>query len=317
MRLTAAELSRRAEALSAHLGACDLCPRRCGADRRSGRSGFCGIAARARLAAAVCHLGEEPAITGTRGSGTLFLAGCNLRCAYCQNHQISRLEIDVPERSASELARAMLELQARGAHNIAWVTPSHVVPQLLAALALAVAGGLHLPIVYNTGGYDAPEVLAALDGVVDVYLPDLKYAEAQTAAELSSAPDYWEVARAAVQRMTAQCGELDLSADGIARRGVIVRHLVLPNELAGSRAVLEFLAALEPRPWLSLMAQFYPTAGCDHPLLQRPLQRREYERVVALAADLGLARGWTQELDAERCYRPDFRNPCPFGRSDL
>ena len=312
MRIGAAEIRTRAARLERRLAACDLCPRRCGVDRTSGEVGFCGTGERVRLAAALPHFGEEPPISGTRGAGTLFFGGCNLRCDYCQNHQISRLSLPLPEIEPEALAAEMLRLQQSGCHNIALVTPSHCMPPILAALARAREQGCDLPVVYNSGGYEALDLLRELDGIVDIYLPDLKYSDAQVAEELSAARDYWAVARAAVGEMLRQVGALEIDAAGIARRGVIVRHLILPNELAGSPGVLEFLAGCMPRPALSLMAQFYPCEPCIHPLLQRPVTDAEYQRVCDLLEPLGITDGWVQDLSAEAQYRPDFSQRDPF-----
>jgi len=307
------ELERRAARLRRRLAACDLCPRRCGVNRLRGELGYCGVGDDVPLACARPHFGEEPPISGSRGAGTVFFGGCNLRCLYCQNHQISRLEIPLPAAGPEALARAMLAVQAAGCHNLELVTATHVVPQALAALARAVAEGLDLPIVYNCGGYEALDVLAELDGVVDIYLPDFKYGDPGAATELSGAPDYWDVARAAVREMLRQRGALHVDGEGLARAGVIVRHLVLPNGLAGSERVLEFLATLKPPPALALMAQFYPPAACVHPLLQRMVGAREYARVLAQADRLGLEVGWRQEPESHGAYRPDFTSGDPFG----
>jgi putative pyruvate formate lyase activating enzyme len=315
VRIATGVLRERAERLARRLRACDLCPRRCGVDRTIGETGFCGVGPEALLAAALPHFGEEPPLSGVRGAGTVFFGGCNLRCVYCQNYQISHLLLPPREVDARKLADELLLLQRQGCHNIEFVTPAHVVPQLLAALTLAAEAGLDLPVVYNSGGYDSPDVLRELDGVVDVYLPDLKYAGREEADSLSRAPDYWDVARRAITEMVRQVGALEVDDDGIARRGVIVRHLILPNDLAGSREVLEFVAALEPRPALSLMAQFHPVPVCDHPLLQRPLFEAEYRRVCGLLDQLGFEGGWVQDLSAESVYRPDFSRRDPFRES--
>jgi putative pyruvate formate lyase activating enzyme len=312
VRLAADELRARGERLLGRLAACDLCPRRCGINRRRGETGHCGVAEAIPVAAALAHLGEEPPLSGTRGAGTVFFGGCNLRCAFCQNRQISRLEIAPRELRPAELAREFLALQALGCHNIELVSPTHLIPQILLALGEAAAGGLTLPVAYNTGGYDALDVLRELDGAIDIYLPDVKYADGNVALELSGAADYWEVARAAVLEMHRQAPRLELDDAGIARRGLIVRHLVLPNGLAGSESVLAFLARLVPKPPVSLMAQFYPVPECEHPLLQRPLFEAEYARVVATLGELGLEEGWVQDLSAEQTYRPDFTRPDPF-----
>ena len=236
------ELARRAEALRARLTGCDICPRNCGIDRLRGETEYCGIGARAVVAAACDHHGEEPAISGQRGSGTIFFAGCNLRCVYCQNHQISQDWRPLPETDTPALAHHMLDLQARGCHNINLVTPSHVVPQIVAAVLAAVPLGLNLPLVYNSSGYDGLDTLCALDGIVDIYLPDLRYSSAETADRLSGAADYPAAARAAILEMYHQVGNLEVDAAGVAQRGVIVRHLILPGGLSGSQDTLRFLA---------------------------------------------------------------------------
>lgn len=312
MRLGPREVARRASRLRERLAACDLCPRRCGVDRLRGQRGFCGVADAVPLACALPHFGEEPPISGSRGAGTVFFGGCNLGCRYCQNHQISRLEIPLPEVGPETIALEMLAIQAAGCHNLELVTATHVVPQVLEALSQAAAAGLALPIVYNSGGYEALDVLAELDGIVDIYLPDLKYSDAQAAADLSAASDYWEVAVAGLGEMLRQCGALRVDERGVALGGVIVRHLVLPNDLAGSEQVVRCIAALEPRPALSLMAQFYPPEGFSHPLLQRGLGTGEYARVLRLVHELGLETGWIQQLEAHGCCRPDFTRPVPF-----
>ncbi len=272
------------------------------------------MGATAPVAAAIAHFGEEPPISGTQGAGTVFFAGCNLRCSYCQNHQISQLEIPVRDLSPEALGREMIRLAREGCHNIELVTPSHLAPQILIALASAARGGLDVPVVYNTSGYDAVEILAAYDGVVDVYVPDLKYGAEDSEPVLSSAPDYWDVACRAVREMVRQCGGLRVDADGVATSGVIVRHLVLPNGLAGSDRVLDFVARLDPRPAVSLMSQYYPPSDRVHPLLQRTLRPAEYERVRARLERLGLEEGWVQELSSEQTYRPDFTRADPFPR---
>lgn len=316
MRLTAAELAERADSLGRRLASCDLCPRCCAVNRLADDRGYCGTGQLAPLATALPHFGEEPPISGQRGSGTIFFGGCNLRCVYCQNRQISARTVSVREVESSELATAMLDLATAGCHNISFVTGTHVAPQILAALAVARGSGLDLPIVWNSGGYESVDSLRALDGVVDIYLPDLKYSDGACAAELSNAPDYWERACDAVREMVRQVGALELDEHGYAKRGVIVRHLVLPNELAGSRAVLEFVAGLTPRPALSLLAQFYPIPECEHALLQRPIFAAEYERVTKLVAELGFSMGWVQDLSSENHYRPDFTRADPFCEPD-
>ena len=311
MRTGVGELRERAGRLRARLVRCDLCPRDCQVNRLAGERGYCGVAADLPVAAALAHFGEEPPISGTRGAGTIFFGGCNLRCDYCQNIQISRLLIPVASRGAGSVADEMLRLEREGCHNIEWVTPSHLIPQILEAVALAAEQGLAVPIVYNTGGYDRVEILRELDGVVDVYLPDLKYGHAEAGGRLSGASDYWEIARHAVHEMVRQAGELQVDAAGCAQRGVIVRHLVLPGDLAGSGEVLRFIASLDPRPPLALMAQFSPIPQCGHPGLARPLSEAEYDRVRRQVEDLGLE-GWIQDLSSAATFRPDFSRADPF-----
>jgi len=310
------ELARRAEALQARLSACDLCPHRCGVDRTTGVLGRCRVGAESRIASVCDHHGEEPAISGTRGSGTVFAAGCNLRCLYCQNCQISQgAPDDFPGYPAEQLAAAFLSLQQRGCHNVNWVSPTHVSAQLVAALALAIPRGFTLPIVYNSNGYDSLSALQLLDGIVDIYLPDLKYADADIALRLSGAPDYPDVALAAIGEMYRQVGVLQLDEDDIARRGLIVRHLVLPHNLAGTREILRRLAAeVSPEVTVSLMAQYYPThRAATLPELARTITAAEYEEAIDAFAGAGLENGWAQEPhEAPESYRPDFHAPHPF-----
>jgi putative pyruvate formate lyase activating enzyme len=237
------------------------------------------------------HHGEERPLSGWAGSGTIFLSGCNLRCVYCQNWEISwKREGD--EVGSEELAAIMLDLQERGCHNVNLVSPSHVVAQILAALAIAARRGLGLPLVYNTGGYDSPEALELLDGVVDVYMPDMKYADPEIARRYSSVRDYWDVNRAAVREMHRQVGDLVLDEHGIARRGLLVRHLVLPAGLAGTGTVLGFLAReISPRTYVNLMDQYRPCyRSNEYPPLDRRITREEFGEAVAIARRLGLER---------------------------
>ncbi|HEY3356198.1 MAG TPA: radical SAM protein [Polyangia bacterium] len=315
------ELDRRAAALEALLAPCRLCPHECGDDRRRGATGRCRTGMRAHLASACLHRGEEPVISGARGSGTIFFGGCNLHCVFCQNHTLSQppagAALPGPEGSADELGAAMLALQAEGAHNINWVSPSHVVPQAVAGLAAAARAGLRIPIVYNSNGYDGLAALRLLDGVVDVYLPDLKYGADEPAARYSRAHAYTRHAIAALVEMKRQVGDLVQGDDEVAVRGLLVRHLVLPNELSHTRAVLETIARrLGPGTWLSIMSQYYPAHHAARvPLLSRPLRQGEYAPVLAWLEELGLEEGFAQELESAATYRPDFARPGhPFER---
>jgi putative pyruvate formate lyase activating enzyme len=310
------ELKERVRLLLERLAACDLCPHACGVNRLAGEVGRCRAGARARIASACDHHGEEPAISGRGGSGTVFAAGCNLRCVFCQNAQISQGDLaQYPEQTAAEIADTFLRLQRLGCHNLNWVSPTHVAPQLVEALAVAVELGLRLPVVYNSNGYDSVTVLRSLDGIVDIYLPDLKYADAAVAERLSGAPGYPDAAIAAIREMYRQAGNLELDENDVARRGVIVRHLVLPGGLAGSRAILRRLAEeVSPTVTVSLMAQYYPAhrAGAV-PELSRTITVEEYEDALDAFAAAGLENGWAQEVRAApEYYRPDFRAEHPF-----
>lgn len=292
---------------------CELCPRRCGVNRLRGQRGFCGMGAEAVVAAWLLHQGEEPPISGQRGAGAVFFSGCNLRCLYCQNHQISQGRWGRP-LGVEELAGCFLELQARGAHNLELVSPSHFLPQILSALRIARQRGLRLPVVYNTNAYELPRTLELLRGAVDVYLPDLKYADPAVAERLSGAADYVAVARRAIRRMYEQVGPLVVDRHGLARRGLLVRHLVLPGGLAGSRRSLEFLASISTRIPISIMAQYLPLHRArEDPVLGRRLRPQEYEQVLEVAQSLGFEEIWAQELDSAPLWVPDFTSPRVFG----
>jgi putative pyruvate formate lyase activating enzyme len=288
----AGELRERAHrALGLLEGRCLVCPRLCKVDRLADRPGLCRVGRHAVVASYFPHFGEEDCLRGRRGSGTIFFSGCNLRCVFCQNHDISwqlQGERVTPER----LAGMMLELQAMGCHNINWVTPEHVVPQILEALPLAVDGGLRLPIVYNTSAYDSPESLALMDGVVDVYMPDFKLWSSELARRYLAKRDYPEVARHSLAEMHRQVGDLVLGADGMARRGLIVRHLVMPGLLDETEAILRFIAEeLGPDTYVNVMAQYYPAGRTgEFREIDRHLYRSEFERALELADDLGLRR---------------------------
>jgi putative pyruvate formate lyase activating enzyme len=267
-----------------------MCGWGCGVDRRVTR-GQCRTGERAVVASHGPHHGEEEPLRGFGGSGTIFFAWCNLYCQYCQNHDISQ-DGHGREVEAAALAAMMLELQDQGCHNVNLVSPSHVVPAILAALDIAAARGLRLPLVYNTGGYDALSTLTLLDGVVDVYMPDMKYADAAVAERLSGIPDYPRVNQAAVREMLRQVGDLALDEHGLAVRGVLVRHLVLPGGLAGTAEIARYLAAEISRDtYVNVMAQFRPCYRARAlPPLDRPLSVREYDDAVAAVIGAGLRR---------------------------
>lgn len=295
------ELSRRAEAAWEMLAPCRLCPHLCGVDRTRDELGACRMGSRARVSSWTLYRGEEPPISGSRGSGAVFFSGCTGRCLYCQNYPISQLGYGT-EVTAERLAGMLLELQRKGAHNINWVTPTHFMPYILAALPTAIRGGLHLPLVYNTGGYERAEALRLLEGVVDVWLPDAKYADDQVARRMAGFADYVQHNREALREMRRQVGdELLLDGDGLAVRGMIVRHLVLPGDLAGTAEVLRWLAEeLSPRLHVSLMDQYFPAhRALDHPVLGRKLTPEEYEAALRALEEAGLECGWVQGTGEE------------------
>ncbi len=285
---------------------CHVCPQNCGSDR-SRSAGFCGAGTSLRVNSVHLHHGEEPVLSGSGGSGTIFFAHCNLRCVYCQNHQISHLGWGT-DTSETECALLMLKLQEAGAHNINLVSPTHYSPQLAASIRIARGEGLTLPVVWNSNAYEHPATLNKLAGLVDVYLPDFKYAHAAYGLKYSRAKDYPAIALDAITEMFSQVGELDLSASGLARRGVLVRHLVLPNRLSGTREALYQLSDnFGGRLSLSLMAQYYPTAAAHgYPELDRGLQPEEYQEALELAQELGFARIFAQELNPSPDWTPVF-----------
>lgn len=305
------ELERRAEALEERLKRCDICPRQCFANRLDGKLGFCQSGALPIVSSYCAHHGEEPVLSGTKGSGTIFFSNCNMRCVFCQNHEISQDPENqkTNEISCHVLAERMLHLQEMGCHNINFVSPSHFVPQMVRALVEAASGGLHVPLVYNTGGFDSMKTLEMLDGIIDIYLPDLKYASDRWAMRYSGAPMYVRTARAAIKEMYRQAGDLRVDEDGVAERGVIVRHLVLPGDLAGSEGSLTWLAQeVSPAVTIGIMSQYFPAhKAVQIAELSRTVTAEEYETVVGIVNRLGLENGWLQELAAERHYRPNFK----------
>jgi putative pyruvate formate lyase activating enzyme len=284
--------SRAAEAFELLGERCVVCPRGCKVDRRADVAGLCAIGRHAVVASYFPHFGEEDCLRGQRGSGTIFFSGCNLRCVFCQNHDISwevRGEVVTPER----LAGMMLELQAIGCHNINWVTPEHVVPQILEAVPLAVDGGLRLPIVYNTSAYDSHDSLRLMEGIVDVYMPDFKLWSSETAKRYLKRADYPDVARESIREMYRQVGDLVLDERGMARRGLILRHLIMPGLIEETQAILRFVAEeLGQGSYVNLMAQYYVSGKVEengqYGEIARGIHREEYEQALALANDLGL-----------------------------
>lgn len=293
--LDSGALSQRVAEAYIHLQRCDLCPWECRINRRAGAHGVCQTGELALVSSYGPHHGEEDPLRGWRGSGVIFFARCNLRCQYCQNHDISQAEAGEPV-SPEALAAMMLDLQGEGCHNINLVSPSHVVAQILAAVEIAARQGLRLPLVYNTGGYDSLAALRLLEDVIDIYLPDMKYASPQTARVYSKAQRYPQVNQAAVKEMYRQVGDLQLDARGLAQRGLLVRHLVLPNGLAGTEGVVRFLAEqVSPNTYLNLMDQYWPEFNVrrypnQFPKLTRRLRPQEYQAAQALARQAGLTR---------------------------
>jgi putative pyruvate formate lyase activating enzyme len=294
------ELADKVERALSLLDSCTVCPRLCAVDRNCGQHGYCGIGRMACIANYGPHFGEERPLVGRFGSGTIFFAGCNMRCLFCQNYQISQFRHG-KDVEAAELARILLELQERGCHNINLVTPSHVVPQILESLLIAVEGGLSIPLVYNTGTYDRIETLELLRDVVDIYMPDAKYGSDEVAAELSDAPDYTGIMHAALKEMYNQVGDLIIE-NGTATRGMIIRHLVLPGDLAQSEEVMRFIAREISRDaYVNIMDQYYPSWKAKETvlpeyrhtsLLRRSITLEEYRIVLEYAKKEGLHRGF-------------------------
>jgi putative pyruvate formate lyase activating enzyme len=298
--LKSGELANRVRQAYAHLEHCDLCARYCRVNRRATTKGaVCRTGERAVVSSFNPHFGEESPLVGRSGSGTIFFAWCNLRCVFCQNYEISQLGDPSTSLRASgievtpeQLAEMMLRLQAMGCHNINLVSPSHVVAQILAATLIAAEAGLRLPIVYNTGGYDSLEALALLDGVIDIYMPDMKYADATLARTYSKVRDYPAINRAAVQAMHRQVGDLQIDEGGVATRGLLVRHLILPDDLAGTYDSLYWLSSeISPNTYVNLMEQYRPCYKAkEYPEINRRITREEFARAVRLADEVGLTR---------------------------
>lgn len=290
------ELLQRVKAAYARLRSCDLCSHDCRVNRLAGETGLCRAGWQPRIASANAHHGEEPPISGAKGSGTIFLSWCSLHCRFCQNFPISQ-QGNGTDLTTLELAERMLGLQRRGVHNINFVTPTHFLPQILAALWLAIPRGFRLPIVWNSSGYEKVDALRLLDGVVDIYLPDMKYAAEEPAVRFSSAPGYREVNRLAVAEMFRQVGHLELDNEGIAVRGLIIRHLVLPEGGAGSRETLAWIAEnLGAETHIALMNQFFPAhRASEMPGIHRKITEEEYGEAVEALEEAGLENGWVQD----------------------
>ena len=290
------ELQQRISQARELLKRCSACPHNCGVNRQEGELGLCRIGAKARVASFGAHFGEEAPLVGQNGSGTIFFEGCNLLCVFCQNYDISHIDKqgdDSPNTVDDHtLASIMLNLQTQGCHNINLVTPSHVVPQFLAALSIAIEKGLEIPIVYNSSGYDSAETLKLLDGIVDIYMPDCKFWTKETTRLYTRAKDYPEVMQNAVKEMHRQVGDLVIDESGLARRGLLVRHLVMPGHLEETRGVLKFLAEeISNDTYINVMDQYRPCHKAhDYDKIKRPLNAEEYEQALAMAQEYGLHR---------------------------
>ena len=290
-----------AKSLKKRLSNCDICPRNCAVNRLKGKKGYCGAAKDMIVYSAFLHRGEEPGISGTKGSGTIFFSGCNLRCVYCQNYKFSHT-ITGKKTSETDLAKIMLKLQKEGAHNINLVTPTHFLPQIVAALAIALDNGLNIPIVYNTSGYEKKEIIQQLAGIVDIYLTDLKYMETSPAKQYSNAPEYPAFASESLQEMNRQVKPLTLPPNGAAapitekllKKGVIVRHLVLPNYIPESKNILLWIKKNTPKALVSVMFQYQPYFKAYlYPQINRPIKYSEYQEIKKFVEEIKIE-GWVQ-----------------------
>jgi len=291
LNLKKKELKRRIERLFKILESCEICPRKCHVNRLKGEKGYCQLGYLPMVSAYHPHFGEETPLVGKYGSGTIFMTSCNLSCVYCQNYEISQLRIG-EEVSFERLAEMMIELQNLGCHNINFVTPTPQVPAILKSLEIAIEKGLKIPLVYNTSSYDSLEVLKLLDGIVDIYLPDARYSDDKIALKYSNAPNYFEIMKAAIKEMHRQVGDLVINEEGIAIRGLIVRHLVLPNKLAGSEKIFEFIAKeISKNTFLNIMDQYWPAYKTyQYPELSRGITKEEFQEAINLAKKFGLKR---------------------------
>jgi len=289
-------LNKIIEEAFAMLESCSMCPRRCKVNRLKDEKGFCKTGLKPRVCSYMPHHGEEPPISGMHGSGTIFFSYCNMACVYCQNYEFSQLgqgrEVDF-----EELAKIMLELQGMRCHNINLVTPTHIMPQILKALELAIPEGLNLPIVYNTGGYELAQIIKLLEGIVDIYLPDMRYADSEIATKYSSAPDYPKYNQAAVKEMQRQVGVAKMDNQGIIKSGVIIRHLVLPNSICGTDKIMKFIKdEVSEDTYISLMSQYMPYhRASEFKEISRRLKLKEYEAAKKAMQRYGLYNGWVQE----------------------
>ncbi len=308
------------QSLTHQLEKCECCPRRCGVNRLEGKTGFCKIGSGIQISHAGLHFGEEPPISGAHGSGTIFFSGCNLRCVFCQNYQISQEFQKGRTRilTTDELASEMLRLQDQGAHNINFVSPSHMIFQMAAAIQTAKRKGLVVPVLYNSNGYDSVDALRQIGGLVDIFIPDIKYLENEPGKKFSQVDDYADIVPGVLREMLNQAGHLEMDHDGIAVRGLLVRHLVLPGHLENSRQCLRFLADLSPDIHVSIMSQYSPQYKArDFPEINRILTEDEYDEITDYALELGLENAFIQNLESQAHYLPDFDQERPFNRDTV
>lgn len=286
------ELDQRIESLQKILESCELCPKKCRVNRLDGKKGVCRSGKEIMISSYGPHFGEEDPLVGIKGSGTIFLTNCNLLCMYCQNYEISHLGYG-ENRSELQVAHYMISLQKKGCHNINFVTPTHFAPQLVKATQLAIAEGLKIPIVWNCSGYENMDVVKLLAGVVDIYMPDIKYGQNESAKKYSNAPDYFERCTETIKEMHDQVGDLKLDEKGIAYRGLLIRHLVLPNDLSGSEKVLKFIAEeISTKSYVNVMSQYRPAGkASQYEELNRSITHEEFNKVIAIAKRLNLKRG--------------------------
>lgn len=292
---------------------CTLCPHRCRVDRSSGKKGFCGAGPDTIISAIMPHHGEEPPISGTGGSGTIFFSYCNMRCSYCQNYQISQ-DHEGFKITIEDIAEKMLSLQECGVHNINFVSPTIWLPHIVEAVHIARQSGLDLPLIYNTGGYEDPKIIKMLEGIIDIYMPDMRYSNPQMARKYSSVKDYVRYNRESIKEMYRQVGNLEIDSKGIARKGLLIRLLVLPEDIAGIKDSLDFISSnFSNKVYLSIMAQYHPSyRALDFPELSRSVSIEEYQHVLEYAHNRGLEYGWSQDheglVSGKDRFIPDFKN---------
>jgi putative pyruvate formate lyase activating enzyme len=317
-KISAGDFAERLNQADEILKSCTSCPRNCLADRTNGELGTCQSGDKPIVSSYTLHFGEEPVLSGTKGAGNIFFGNCNLRCDYCQNFVISqnpKAEIK-NEVSLERLSEIMLDLQNMNCHNIGLVSPTHFTVPILKSIKLASDKGLNLPIIYNSNGYDSVEMLKLYKDVVDIYLPDFKYGNNDYGRRYSKVPDYFDKSRLAIKEMYGQVGSELVYDNGVVVRGLIIRHLVLPNDLAESEEVFKFIAELDPKIHISLMAQYFPTNHAEkNILLNRTVRHSEFDRVTELLHKYGLENGWIQEMESQEFYRPKFdeSREDPFG----